>query len=672
VTNRNAIIAITQAHTTTLNVVASAQATLDLSGLDQFTATVARILVGVDSVPALKGASGVLKLARTNSISVTAGSAAPQIDVGDNTQANGSQAIPSVLLLGQTNTIFADSISVGSGKTDPTGSSMSFNSSFASPSAFFRGTNGSASRVGTWAVGDAASGKSSFAIGTCDFSLGTIDALVNTVFIGKGGASDPGTGTLTLGGGTMDINTMEVGYSSPVGGTGTLNVNGGTLQVNALFELGHAPGSSGTLNISGGTVVSSVGIASAGGTSAINMTGGTLMATNSGANIGTLAAPINTLLVANGTLNLAAAKSGAAIEAGTLNGGGLANMVNISSIPALTNIPAQFPIIHYTTPAGDLSTFTLGTLPGAYHGYISNNTVNSSIDLVVTNGPVFPLMIWDGAQNGNWDVGTLNWKTNGVLTAFQPNYPSVQFDDSLTGTTNVNLITALSPGTVTVNNSLMDYVFTGAGSLGGTLTLAKSGSGALTLAESGGDNFSGGIVVNSGSVILDGANESITGGSTINGGTLQIGRNDANGSLPAGNVSLAGVLAFNRVNNLTVTNLISGSGAIAQNGSGVVTLAGNNSTFAGTAVVNQGTLQVGSTNGIGLAGSVTVSNGTFDVNGFALFGNGNSGLNVNVQGAGVGGNGAIINSGASTTKILHTVTLIGDATFGGTGDWDIR
>ncbi len=107
----------------------------------------------------IKGASGVLNLAKTNTITVTPGSAAPQIDVGDNTQPQGSAGIPSILLLGKTNGIFADSIAVGRGKTDNTGSSMGFNSSFTSPTAYFRGTNGSASRVGTWSIGDAYGSK---------------------------------------------------------------------------------------------------------------------------------------------------------------------------------------------------------------------------------------------------------------------------------------------------------------------------------------------------------------------------------------------------------------------------------------------------------------------------------------------------------------------------------
>jgi autotransporter-associated beta strand protein len=681
VTNPGSIITIDQSHTTAGDAIAQAQATLDLSGLASLNATVSRVLVGVDSTAALKGASGVLNLAQSNTITITPGSAAPQLDVGDNSQSQGSPGKASTLLLGQTNAIFADSISVGRGKTDNTAPSMSFNSIFTSPTAYFRGTNGTSSRVGTWSIGDGFGSKSAIvnANGICDFSAGSVDALVNTMFIGKGastanggGANVFGVGTLTISAGVMNINTLEAGFMQTVTGTGTVNVNGGSLLVNSLLELGHA-GGSGTLNISGGSTILNSGATAGGGTANITMTGGTLVATNPTATLGTAVSPLTTFGIANGTLTLAVRSISPTIDTGTLNGGGLANTINISSAPVLTNVPAQFPVIQYTTPLGDLTTFVIGSLPGTYQGYISNNTTTSSIDLVVTNGPIFPVMVWDGSQNGNWDLSTFNWKTNGVLTDFQQNYPIVRFDDSLTGTTNVILTTSLTPGSLTIGNTLSNYVFTGAGSLGGSMTLLDSGSGSVTLAETGGDNFTGGIDVNGGgTVILDNVNGAISGGTTIDSGTVRIGANDANGSLPSGVVAVAGTLAINRLNTLNVTNVISGAGTISQIGTGGTILSGNNSTFSGSVSITQGTLQVGNTNGIGSSPSVTITSGTFDVGGFALFGNGNSALVVTVAGSGVGGNGAIINSGTSQTKVLHTVTMTGDTTFGGTGDWDIR
>src|SRR5205814_266682 len=54
-----------------------------------------------------------------------------------------------------------------------------------------------------------------------------------------------------------------------------------------------------------------------------------------------------------------------------------------------------------------------------------------------------------------------------------------------------------------------------------------------------------------------------------------------------------------------------------------------------------------------------------DVNGFAL-----GGEAITVSGAGVGGNGAIINLGAQQTAALRFVTLAGNTTLGGAAQWN--
>ena len=642
------------------------------------------MLVGVDL--SLKGSCGLLNLAKTNTITATIGSTAPQIDVGDNSQAAGSPTIQSVLALGQTNGIFADSISVGRGKTDNNGALLNFNSAFSSPTAYFRGTNGAASRVGTWTIGDGYGSKSFYAYGACDFSLGTVSALVGTMYVGKGastangsGANDPGTGTLTLAAGTMDVNTLEVGYSINAMGTGTVNANGGSLLVNTFLELAHGSGSSGTLNIAGGIVAANAGVTAGGGSATLAMTGGTLMVTNSATTVGTAVSPINTFNIANAALTLAVQSTEPSVAVANLTAGGTANPINISSVPLLTGFPAQFPVIQYGlnggSAGGDLTTFILGTLPAAtpaYGAYISNNVANNSIDIVFTNGPSVPALTWDGVPNGNWNTVTANWKPkSGPDTAYaQGNF--VTFDDSLSGTPNVNLTTTMTPGSITVSNSAASYVFSGTGSISGSTALVKNGSGTLTLSETNGDNFSGGIFVNNGTVVLDNANSAISGGTTINAGTVQVGNNDANGNLPSGGIADGGALVFDSATNLFVANAISGSGTLAQNDTNIVTLAGNSS-FTGTATVAQGTLQVGSTNGLGLATGVTVDSGaTFDLNGFALFGNGNSNLVVMASGAGNGAGAIVNNSTNNVSKALHLVTLTGDTTLGGTANWDIR
>jgi autotransporter-associated beta strand protein len=121
-------------------------------------------------------------------------------------------------------------------------------------------------------------------------------------------------------------------------------------------------------------------------------------------------------------------------------------------------------------------------------------------------------LTWTGATDNNWDTTSSNWNPN---VAYKDQYGStligdiVRFDDSIgAGPTNINLTTALQPATLTVDNSAVDYTFSGPGKLTRTMALTKSGSGVLKLQT---------------------AND-YSGGSTLNGGLVQIGQNDALGS----------------------------------------------------------------------------------------------------------------------------------------------
>src|SRR5262249_34072926 len=147
---------------------------------------------------------------------------------------------------------------------------------------------------------------------------------------------------------------------------------------------------------------------------------------------------------------------------------------------------------------------------------------------------------------------------------------TVTFDDTLTGTTNVVLTTTLQPGSVTANNTANNYLFSGTGKLSGATGIAMNGGGTLTLRESGGDNYTGGLTVNSGTVVVDNDSGSVTGGTTINAGTVQVGNNDAAGVLPSGAITDNGTLIFNRSDStLVVPTVISGSGALVHNGNGM-------------------------------------------------------------------------------------------------------
>ncbi|MGK9286653.1 autotransporter-associated beta strand repeat-containing protein [Sinorhizobium meliloti] len=109
-----------------------------------------------------------------------------------------------------------------------------------------------------------------------------------------------------------------------------------------------------------------------------------------------------------------------------------------------------------------------------------------------------------------------------------------------------------------------------------TLTNTVGGVGALTKAGAG-------------TLVLTGTN-SYGGGTTIAGGTLQLGNGGATGSI-TGNVLNNGTFAFDRSDTYTFAGSVSGTGAVEQLGSGVTILTADNS-YTGATDVRQGTLIV--------------------------------------------------------------------------------
>ncbi len=304
-------------------------------------------------------------------------------------------------------------------------------------------------------------------------------------------------------------------------------------------------------------------------------------------------------------------------------------------------------------------------------GYLTNDVINSSIDLVVQSStltPIYPLT-WTGLSNGvpvsAWDItNTPDWTAAtpiGPLTYQFRNTSPVTFDDTASGSTTVNLTTTLAPSSIVVSNNAKAYVFAGSGAISGLTGLVKTNSGTLTLTETGGDNFTGGINVGGGTLILSNVNANIGGGiavttaslidkhsgSITNGLTLasatalldqsgtitgdsmvdgssllQIGNNDALGSLPAGTLNNNGTVVFNRSDaTLVVNSPISGGGVITNAGIGTVTIAVTQP-FTGNIVANAGTLiiatgNVGYPNGIAKA-SLIINNGATVVAGMTI------------------------------------------------------
>jgi fibronectin-binding autotransporter adhesin len=144
------------------------------------------------------------------------------------------------------------------------------------------------------------------------------------------------------------------------------------------------------------------------------------------------------------------------------------------------------------------------------------------------------------------------------------------------------------------NNAVVIFDQTGAatylGTMSGTGTLIKSGAGALTLA--GANSYSGGTVIDDGTLIIEdpGNLGDPAGGLTFNGGTLQFADTMTLGH----NVQLeAGGGTFNTDGNLvTLSGDIAGDGGLTKTGDGRLTLNGA-STYTGATVINAGTLRAG-------------------------------------------------------------------------------
>lgn len=99
--------------------------------------------------------------------------------------------------------------------------------------------------------------------------------------------------------------------------------------------------------------------------------------------------------------------------------------------------------------------------------------------------------------------------------------------------------------------------------------------------------------IGSGTTILTGTN-TYSGATSITNGTLQIGDGTKSGSIAdTSNINNNGTFVINNPENTTISQVISGTGAVTQQGTGTTTLTGTN-TYTGVTTINNGNLQIGS------------------------------------------------------------------------------
>jgi autotransporter-associated beta strand protein len=312
-----------------------------------------------------------------------------------------------------------------------------------------------------------------------------------------------GSGTLTLGGADTYNGTTVVS-------NGTLVVNGST-GTNSLLVVNGMLGGSGAI---GGSAALYSGNAISPGTNINPGTVGTLTITNG-------------LALTNATLyfDLASATNsgGGVNDLISLAGGALILSGNNVVTPNLVNgflTAGNYMLISGgSSTIGGAANLSWSGATGSRQTFSFNTATPGTVLLNVVGSPPANL-IWSGTNGSAWDVNnTVNWLNAGVPDKFF-GLDSVIFDDTSTNG-NVVISGVVQPGQMTVTNSVLNYSING-GELGGIGQLVKAGSGTLTLV--GSNSFSGGTLINGGTIVLnnDIANQFGlgTGNITLNGGTL--------------------------------------------------------------------------------------------------------------------------------------------------------
>jgi autotransporter-associated beta strand protein len=510
-------------------------------------------------------------------------------------------------------------------------------------------------------------------------------------------------GTVTVAGGqafdTLQFSTTGYVLNAGPGGqlqlaglsgTGTINTDSGVVAtINAPIVNGS---SQGLTKVGGGTLILTGANTYSGGT---NISGGTLQLGNGGTTgsiignvtdnsifaikrsdtvtfAGTISGSGAFQQLGTGTTILTADNNysgGTTISAGTLqlgNGGTTGSIAgNVLNDGRLTyNRNNTFDFSGAISGSGSLQ------VTGGFLGLTGANTFSGGTTIVsgvlaigsLSNGGLNGGTA--GSLSGNVDVGgasgnTLNqlWFTRTDNTTFAGDITGsglvAKFGPEVLTLTGTNAVggTVIWDGVLQIGNGGTSGSLGGGVSfLGTTSTLRFNRSDTLLF---GGFIGSGGFIeqAGSGTTILTGT---VLGSPIkISAGTLQVGNGGTTGSLGTGAVTDNSILAFNRSDALTVTNAISGTGALRQIGSGTTILTADNN-YSGGTTISSGTLQLGSGGTTGSIVGDVVNNSVLAVNrsNAVVLGGVISGTGTFQQ---LGG-GITTLSGANTYTGLTTVT----------------
>ena len=487
-------------------------------------------------------------------------------------------------------------------------------------------------------------------------------------------------GTLANGGSPSDIGTASSSATNLVLNGGTLQYTGGAASIDRLFTLGTAGGTidasgSGALNLNNAGPVGLGDVGPRGltltGSSADTNTLAAALADNGGV---TSLAKLGTgtwILAGNNTYSGATTISGGALQVGS---GGATGALGTGNV-VINNFGASLIFNRSgTLTVGPVSGFGSVVQNGSGtvilsgdNTHFNGTTINSGTVQVGNGGPTGSLSSFSGVVDNSTlifnSTGTFNYggvvSGTGQLIKRGSGLLKLLGANTYTGGTTIDPGAALQVGygnggsivgDVTNNGTLItvrqDYgVLIFNGTISGTGSLVKD----LNNVQSQGD------------VSLYG-NNTYTGGTVILGGTLIVGDGNTSGSI-VGNVLFTNntsgaisALLFNRADTVTFGGVIGGYGFLTQQGSGTLTLTGNNTHnyYTGSTTISAGTLQLG--NG-GTSGSVV---GNVTDNGTLVFNR----LDNMTFGGVISGTGSVVQNGSGTVTLTGANSYAGATTVG--------
>jgi autotransporter-associated beta strand protein len=457
-----------------------------------------------------------------------------------------------------------------------------------------------------------------------------------------------GSGALTLAGGELDLfgnvpftvlQTVQGGTAVNAGHSIITNMSSGgvlTLNLNAISRT--APGTLDVFPQNTTGVATTTGVTNGILGGWVTANNGAGWATESGSNIvvlangssGSFGSGINTDIASSTSIGVTTTNSIRFTAAATLT---LTGTLTLDSGGVLAPAVASNPTITGSflatnSPSGELFVHVYGSS----NSLTINSTISASGGLTKT-GP--GTLVWGG--NSSFLSGPVNINKGGVTftsTATLLALTAVNFNDRTNGQTlrfslgdgvNASLGAAIGLGTTTISDTSPNSRITLAGVLSSPagittpLLISNSfGTGGINLTNA--NTFTGDI--NLGAGFLGVASDASLGNATNN---LFLGSGATSGGLEfltsgttlAHNITLSSAsrVVVNAANNVAISGVISGSGALfVKDGTGTLALSGSNTNDGGQQI-NAGTLSVSALANLGTAGSVIIAGGALSATG---------------------------------------------------------